>query len=768
MAGKSANPAYPDANPTAPGGMSKADLRLELAEKHGISMDETRETGWPTLIDMVIEQRQLRERGVPIGGVDAIPSEGAIFPPGTECSYCETVAAYRDEEDFYCAEHVDEAPGEVTSLVEVEHEEQDEYDEDSEPEVEDMFDLLDDEPEPEGDTDETDEMLALLDEDDDDEPFIWDGKGGKRTLADHAHVHDASGRCIKKRHGQPCAEVLDDEDHPDYPEGDEPVRDDAREQALRGMDMPALKAVAKAHGMTGYSTLRRAALIEAILEFEARPAEPEEIEVEGDIIDPEMFFAEMVSERDEHEAEQPPPLFIGMPGIMDYVFDGHAGAGPSAAERWMTCTASLQASRRFLETLTPNQQIAYANNGGSAARQGTTAHAAAEVEANHVLGRVDAEEVNTTLLELMADREDDEAYDEEMGEYITEYVGLVQSLATERGAENIRIESRVNAAIPLTDLHEGEVYIVRGSADCAALPTDEHPELVVADLKYGNGLFVDVEENPQVRLYALGVLEELVDEEGMLTVDIDKITYYIAQPRLGGLRPWSESLDDLLDWRDEVLAPALTAALGGVDEGGAEFVPGDVQCQFCPARGTCPALAKARIEAAADAFDAVQEAEFENGPGSLPDPALMDNATLGAMLKQVRDLVKLHDDLKEEGQRRLHRGEQVPGFKLVNYSPPRHWAENMKHADLVRALGGEQAKTLYTTPELISPTKAEKLLGKEGYPKIESLVVKPDKRPVMGTEDDRRSEWVGRPPEQMFEDESGSGTASAEEMFGDV
>ena len=59
-------------------------------------------------------------------------------------------------------------------------------------------------------------------------------------------------------------------------------------------------------------------------------------------------------------------LFIGMPVTRDYIFDGHAGAGPSGAERWMNCTESLGAARRFLETLSPNQQAEFAV-GGSAA-----------------------------------------------------------------------------------------------------------------------------------------------------------------------------------------------------------------------------------------------------------------------------------------------------------------------------------------------------------------------------------------------------------------
>src|SRR6478735_1927773 len=58
---KSANPAYPDAPATAPGGMSQAALRVELAEKHRVPMASTKGIKWPVLIDMVITERLARE-----------------------------------------------------------------------------------------------------------------------------------------------------------------------------------------------------------------------------------------------------------------------------------------------------------------------------------------------------------------------------------------------------------------------------------------------------------------------------------------------------------------------------------------------------------------------------------------------------------------------------------------------------------------------------------------------------------------------------------
>lgn len=454
------------------------------------------------------------------------------------------------------------------------------------------------------------------------------------------------------------------------------------------------------------------------------------------------------------------PIFLPDPETLDYLFDGHAGTGPSGAERWMTCTASLGASRAFLETLTPNQQVEFAKS-SEAARQGATAHAAAEAKALMVLGEITAEEMDTTLLELSIEPENGaEAFTEEMEEFISEYVDLIKQYHD--SGRVVQIEQRVSAVVPLTGSYEGEVYENKGSADAAVLPSRSEKEVVVADLKYGVGIDVDVEHNPQTRIYALGVLTDLADDEGNLP-DIERVTYHIVQPRLGGIKTWSEPLDDLLTWRDEVLSPALTAALYGKDEG-ATFVPTEAGCQFCPARGTCPALAESLMAAADDLFDAVVQAEFEDGPGAFPETESLSDERLGALLTQINGLSKIKDDLKAEAQRRLHRGGTVPGFKLVSHTPKRKWKPEAAEALdpdgdptlLVEGLPPETARLLWTK-KILTPKQALLLLAKEGLDvedKIAPLIDAPPKVPLIAPENDRRKTWEDAPPEAMFPDHS--------------
>lgn len=450
------------------------------------------------------------------------------------------------------------------------------------------------------------------------------------------------------------------------------------------------------------------------------------------------------------------PLFIGNPTNKDYIFDGHAGAGPSASERWLTCTASLAASRAFLETLSPNQQVQFAK-ANLAARQGTTAHAVAEAECRFLLGLIDEAELEALILEqtIMPETEG-EAYDEEMAEYVTEYTDLIKQYHD--SGRPVLLEHRVSAVVPLMTVDangDRELYEVNGSGDSIVLPSEEENVLTVVDLKYGEGVDVEVEDNSQEKIYALGALSELADPETGELPDLDHIEYVIVQPRLGGIKVWTESVEDLLAWRDEVLSPALTEALGGT-KAGAAFRPSETACQWCPARGTCAALAESRVEAAVELFDTVVEAEFEGGPGAFPETGELTDERLAALYTQITGLTQIASDLKDELQRRLHRGKQVPGYTLVNYQPSRYWAEGAAEELM-------EDESMWTEPKLMSPTQAVKtkalsMPGKTQKERAEAaevelaaLIVKPDPRPVVAKEGDRRKPWGGPPPEQMFD-----------------
>jgi hypothetical protein len=92
----------------------------------------------------------------------------------------------------------------------------------------------------------------------------------------------------------------------------------------------------------------------------------------------------------------------------------------------------------------------------------------------------------------------------------------------------------------------------------------------VLDAKFGRGVEVEAEENPQLLMYAHAVFKEWD-----LIHDFTKVTVGIVQPRLGASPEWSLSLDDLKNfaqrvreaadatrWPDAPLWPTPRAASG--------------------------------------------------------------------------------------------------------------------------------------------------------------------------------------------------------------
>lgn len=105
--------------------------------------------------------------------------------------------------------------------------------------------------------------------------------------------------------------------------------------------------------------------------------------------------------------------------------------------------------------------------------------------------------------------------------------------------------------------------------------------LQVIDFKYGRGVIVAAEKNPQMMLYALGTLS-LFD----MLYDIKKVTMTIVQPRVDNFSTYEITVDELLKWAEEELKPKAELALKG--EG--EFCPGE-HWRFCKAKNQCRARA---------------------------------------------------------------------------------------------------------------------------------------------------------------------------------
>lgn len=701
---------YPNAPFTSPGGMSQAELRLELAEHHHVPMAESKAMTWKEQIAAVCEGRLDRE------------GEKGIGPRATP----ETIAASKSQ----------------AALTAVEM--------------------------------DADELLAEQTE------RSMESEWHADKQCDRLDAHSAHDWHNKGIGMQGCAglaeEMEDDDDFSDLEFDDETgcahhdgdgTKPCSCGRPLLPTPEPKYDANLLTHEMGVLVTTEPSTWTKSH-DGDYTPPQPPLVDLMF-TDEEDAGFEDEVSAMLTAEKHVPTPLFIGMPDTFDYIFDGHYGASPSGAERWAHCTASLESSRVFLETLTPNQQKQFASS-GTAARQGTTAHAAGEAELLLMLGLITQPEYDAVILDLTINPDLDESYDTDMAEHLNAYVDYVKQLHD--AGRPLFIEERVRAKVWLTGTHDGEVHEVPGSADCGAFPSKDEPNVItVADLKFGNGIDVTVDGNPQTRIYGLGFLAKYVEEGGDLD-DIDTMEYVIVQPRLGGIKVWQESLDDLFAWRDEVLAPALTAALYGQAEG-ATFSPSEDACQWCPARGGCPALIEDRMSAGASMFDEVMEAEVSGNP---IDPMSMSNERLGEVLAQITAVADLKDDIKAEVQRRLHRGIDVPLHELVNYTPSRSWKEGAKEK-IKEAVEAGTIPSIYKPPAIMTPTQASTMLKEQedALEWVSKLIDVHDVVPVVGPDakrraarGDRRKSWNGRAPEDMFGDESTDAdpvAASIEEMF---
>lgn len=225
---------------------------------------------------------------------------------------------------------------------------------------------------------------------------------------------------------------------------------------------------------------------------------------------------------------------------------GHHPLGPSAAHRWMPCPASV-----FLSAEVPE------GPSSPAAMEGTLAHG----EAERVLRG-----------------EQDVCIDFPEAQ---EYVDYVLSLGTLVGIE---AELMWEDYIP-------EGY---GTADAIVISQDESI-LECIDLKFGRGIRVEAQDNPQGNFYLLGCALLY----GRL-YPIKKYRFTIHQPRLDHISIAEYTYGQLMEFGEKIKKIYLHMILAN------KLVPnpGEKQCQWCPVSGMC--------KAQADRMLSIAQQEFQN------------------------------------------------------------------------------------------------------------------------------------------------------------
>jgi hypothetical protein len=216
-------------------------------------------------------------------------------------------------------------------------------------------------------------------------------------------------------------------------------------------------------------------------------------------------------------------------------------------------------------------------------------------------------------------------------------------------------------------------------------------------------------------LYALGAWSELE-----MLQDVETFILHIVQPRLDHIDTWEISLADLLKWGEWVKERAALALSED-----APRVPGEAQCRWCLAQATCQALYDYTAKLIGVEFDDVEALE---SPGTMSERQLREVLEAAPMVRAWLSAVEDHVFAL------LNDGAEFKGYKLVEGRSLRKWADERKAEEvLIDALGDAAYEV-----QLLSPAKAEKALGKKRKGILDDLITKPNGKPTLAPENDKR------------------------------
>ena len=365
----------------------------------------------------------------------------------------------------------------------------------------------------------------------------------------------------------------------------------------------------------------------------------------------------------------------------------HALLSPSAAHRWMNCTAA------------PLLEKDVEDKGSTFAEEGTLAHAYCAKKLKEFLGlAVDEEKAEIAQL-------DEQYHSGEMDEYTDTYKTIV--LEKFNAARAKTKDAQLLVEVKLDFSHY--VPDAFGTSD-AIIIADGVMEVI--DFKYGKGVKVSAVENPQMMIYALGAWDLFNFE-----YDIRKVRMTIVQPRIDNLSEFELDAADLINWAVDELQPKANEAYAGGKQ-----KPGN-WCQFCKVKPNCKALSSMCIEA--------QQAN--------PDPRKISKEVMESTILPLLSTFKTWlTGVEEYSLEQALSGVQYQGFKIVEGRSVR----KITNPTAVMELLGKEgfATEAYIKPtELRSITDLEKLIGKKRFGAIcAEYINKPQGKPTLVPESDKR------------------------------
>ena len=362
----------------------------------------------------------------------------------------------------------------------------------------------------------------------------------------------------------------------------------------------------------------------------------------------------------------------------------HALLSASGSKRWLSCTPSAR-----LEATLPEQKRG--SNTFDFSQEGTMAHSLGEIKLRHHFGQIGIEEYEREY-EIIKSTP---YYNDDFEANVDNYVLYVRSQIGE--GDTPLFEQRVDFSDWVPDGF--------GTADVVIL--SKHTIRVI-DLKFGKGIPVHAQDNPQLRLYALGAYSKFKED----FPEIKEVSYTIHQPRLDSISTDGTTISKLVDWANYFVKPKAKKAWSGAGE----FLPGE-WCGFCRAKAQCRARSDYNTELA--------KQDFKN-------PRLLSEEEVSEVLVKAQNLRTWVNDVEEFALARAVADNIVPpGFKLSTTKTHRKISDTALAATVL-VEKGMAPEIIWESPKLKSIATLEKL-GPKGQVAawLGDLIQRPDGEPKL-------------------------------------
>jgi len=297
----------------------------------------------------------------------------------------------------------------------------------------------------------------------------------------------------------------------------------------------------------------------------------------------------------------------------------------------------------------------------------------------------------------------------------------------------------------------------QGTADCIMIVEfPGKPSLLeVRDFKYGVGVEVEVENNPQLMLYGLGAMIE----HGLLH-DFGLVQLVIHQPRVRE-QPveWAVTPDALAVFGEEAARAAGVAleVLQNPAAAAGHLAPSEKACRFCRAKYKCPALGKEVHETVLGDFQEITDPEAQ----VLKPAERIDYADLlPVFMSRVGMIEDWCKAVRAEVERRLLEGQPVGDWKLVEgRRGARQWTDE-EAAETVLVNHQVPLAEVFKPRELRTPTQIEKAIAKShpgAWEAARKLIRQGEGKPSVAPASDPRPQWTPKTTAEQFDEFSADG-----------